>query len=194
MAEPALNTPFFSDVDAFLRWAETRDERFEYVEGRVRAMAGASRRHARIALNVGVELSLRLRDGPCAPFGPDLAIRTGAARSRLPDASVVCGDGPERYADDPVMVVEVLSPSTEAEDRGAKLREYLALPSLRHYLLLAQDAPHAELYSRADDGGWRYEVVADPLAVLRLPGIGVELPLAALYVNLPPAEDRETAG
>lgn len=188
MAEPALNAPFFDDADSFLAWAEGQDARHEFVDGRITAMTGGSVRHSGIALNVAVALSRRLAGTPCRPFGSDLAVRTRnePVRLRFPDVSVVCNARAGRLAVDPVVIVEVLSPSTEAEDRSVKLLEYLALASLRHVVLITQDVARAEVYTPTEDGH-RCTVHTGEAATLRLPDLGVELPLSEVYAGLPPA-------
>src|SRR5207248_212348 len=102
-----------------------------------------------------------------------------------PDIAVVCGDG--QYEDEqvdtllnPTVIVEVLSASTEAYDRGAKFGYYRQLPSLREYLLVAQDRMHVEHYLR-EDGGWLLTETSEPEGVVKLPSISCEVPLAEVY-------------
>jgi Uma2 family endonuclease len=178
--------PPLRDVADFLAWAETQRERHEFVRGRVVMMAGGSTAHNDIQVNLIAALRRVLRGTPCRPNGPDLLVRTDARTGRFPDASVSCGERGRDHVADPVAVFEILSPSTEAEDRGPKRREYQGLPSLRHYVLLSQDAARAELFTRAERG-WLIEDVEGLDAELPLDALGVSLPLAELYegVDLP---------
>lgn len=136
--------------------AENPQTKHEYLGGEVLAMAGGTREHALISANVIAALTEALRDRPCAVASSDLRVRvleTGLAT--YPDASVYCGrfeadpeDASGNTAANPIVIVEVLSPSTEAYDRGGKLEHYKQIPSLQHILLIAQDTKRIELWSR----------------------------------------------
>jgi Uma2 family endonuclease len=159
----------------------------EYLDGAVWAMAGGTPDHAAIAINIAVALSTALRGQPCRVFSADLRVRvkeTGLAT--YPDLSVVCGaletdpdDAGGNTVTNPVLVVEVLSPSTEDYDRGEKLAHYKRIPSLREILLVAQEEARLELWTRASSG-WQLEVVRDKGALAVL---GCALELAEVYRN-----------
>ncbi len=129
----------------------------EYFDGCIRAMAGASRAHNLIALNLGSEIRSQLRDRPCETYVSDMRVRTGpSGLYTYPDVVVVCGE--PRFEDDeldtllnPTVIVEVLSPSTEAADRGRKFASYRRLASLQEYVLVAQDRACVERYTRQGD-------------------------------------------
>ena len=166
--------------------------RHEYVDGVVEALAGGSARHARLGASLGRVLGNLLGDGPCQPYSSDLRLRVPATHfAGYPDLSVICGD-PEAPADDrhaainPVLIVEVLSESTERWDRGGKFFHYQQLPSLTHYLLVSQDAPRIEHFQRQPDGSWRYQMFG-PGEAVHLSALGVALPVDAVFQNLPPA-------
>jgi Uma2 family endonuclease len=184
----AREHPPLRDVADFLAWAETQRQRHEFVRGRVVTTAGGSEAQNDIQVNLLAALKARLRGTGCKPNGPDLLVRIDARTGRFPDASVTCGREGRNEVTAPVAVFEILSPSTEAEDRGPKRREYQGLPSLRHYVLLSQDAARAELFTRAERG-WLIEDVEGLDAELPLDALGVSLPLAELYegVDLPPS-------
>ena len=188
LMEPAVRHPPLQSVEDFLAWVEVQRERYEFVQGRLVMMAGGSTVHNDIQVNLLGALSRRLRGGPCRPNGPDLLVRTGARTGRFPDASVSCGQRGRNFLADPVAVFEILSPSSEAEDRGPKRREYQALPSVQHYVLVAQDAPRAEVLTRTEQG-WLLQDVEGLDVVLPLPALGIVLSLAELYegVELPSA-------
>lgn len=145
----------------YLALEERSETKHEFRDGRVYDMAGGTPEHARLQARMIVALSRALADKPCAPFSSDLRIYVGSARrTAYPDVTVV-GDAvahdPEdaQAATNPTLIVEVLSPTTEAEDRGAKWQLYQRIPSLRHYVLVAQDRANVEVFTRTDLG-WHY--------------------------------------
>ncbi|MGH7436387.1 MAG: Uma2 family endonuclease, partial [Polyangiaceae bacterium] len=127
----------------------------EFINGRIVAMAGGSRRHSALALRVGAAL-VAARQRGCQAFQSDQKVRVLATgRATYPDASMVCGDIEGDPADssgatitNPTLLVEVLSPSTEQEDRGNKWQHYQLIPSLREYVLVSQSEPRVEYYRR----------------------------------------------
>lgn len=126
-------------------------------------MAGGSPVHAVLSANVARELGAALAHGPCAATSPDLRIYIDAANLTYADAAVLCPPVDHPPADplsaaNPTALVEVLSPSTAAWDRGGKFALYRRLRSLRHYLVVAQDCWQIEHYRRMDDGSWRLTV------------------------------------
>jgi Uma2 family endonuclease len=183
MSEAARQLPALTDVETFLDWVERQPERYELVRGSLRLMAGGSTAHNDLQVNLLVALAPRLRGKPCRANGSDLPIRIDARTARFPDASVTCGPRGPNYTDDAVAVLEILSPSTEAEDRGARRRDYQRLPGLRHYVLLAQDAVRAEVLSRTP-AGWLLTEVEGLDAELRLDALDLTLPLAELYAGV----------
>lgn len=166
------------------REAETRSE---YVDGVVYEMTGAHINHIRIVRNLTVELVAQLRGRPFDVLPTEMKVRMPDSRKFFyPDISVVSGE-PEFHDDrkdiilNPVLVFEVLSKSTEAFDRGLKFQAYQQLPSLREYLLVAQDAPSVEQYVRRDDGTWSYRAVTGREGSLTLPSVECTLALGAVY-------------
>jgi Uma2 family endonuclease len=177
--------PRFDSAEAFLAWAERQPERYELVDGAARMMTGGSPNHARISRNALTVLSARLGAGPCEAFGGDLAVILGPQRVVFPDASVSCEPVSGIGADRPVVIVEVLSPSTAAYDLGDKASACRKLPSLRHLVLIRQDRIGVEHYHR-DAGGEDFVLteidrVDDPLA---LTAIRIELTVAELYAQV----------
>jgi Uma2 family endonuclease len=159
----------------------------EYYGGEVVAMGGASRAHDRITTALLVSLVGQLRGRPCEVFSSDVRVRIREASAYVyPDLSVVCGEA--QWADreldmllNPTVVLEVLSPSTERIDRGRKADAYHRLDSLREYVLLAQEAPRAEVYRREPDGTWGCQIVLGLDGTLELASIGCTLPMAEVY-------------
>ncbi|HEX8293722.1 MAG TPA: Uma2 family endonuclease, partial [Pyrinomonadaceae bacterium] len=140
------------------RLSETRSE---YLDGGVYPMTGASLNHVQIVFNIGSELTPQLRTRPCRVLGLDLKVCMPDSRKFFyPDVVVVCGE-PQFHDDrtdiilNPILVIEVLSPSTEAFDRGAKFRAYRTIESLKEYVLVAQDSPSVEQYVKDSDGSWK---------------------------------------
>ena len=173
-------------IEDFLVWAETREERFELVDGVPQMMAGAKRRHDRIVASATRLIGNQLVGRACEPFTADTAVVSPNGNVRLPDAGVDCGQAgdEERAAREPVFVIEVLSPSTRDSDLHGKLEEYKSIPSMLAIALVDADRPCATLWSRGAGGIWDAETVSGEAAVLRIPSIGVELPFAELYARV----------
>lgn len=148
----------------------------EYFDGVVYAMAGGSERHNLIAANIIIALGTQLRDRPCRVYPSDLKVRVPSSnRFFYPDVSVICGE--TKFADEerdvilnPILVVEVLSESTEAFDRGKKFLSYQQIPSLQEYLLVSQDEFVAERYLRQEND-WLYTKASGSDAGLTLPSL-----------------------
>jgi Uma2 family endonuclease len=146
----------------FLAWERTQPGRHEYFQGEIFAMAGGSPRHAALSARVARALGVAL-GRECEVFSSDLQL--GFARDQryvYADVTVVCGalrlqPGTKDVVENPNMVVEVLSPTTEEYDRGLKWEGYRALPSLTDYLLVSQKAALIEHFRREADGSWRYQ-------------------------------------
>jgi Uma2 family endonuclease len=176
--------------EAYLALERSAETKHEYVNGRVYAMAGGSPEHARLAQSVGAELRASLRGKPCAAFSSDLRVRILATgRATYPDVTVVCGKL-ERASDDddavtnPQIIVEVLSDSTEGEDRGEKWAHYQRLPSLREYVLVSQRSHRIEVFSRdeAQPDLWHYRDHGKG-AQVGLPSLGVSVDVDAIYAS-----------
>lgn len=174
----------------FLAWEERQAARHEFNGVRPVAMTGGTRAHAVIQANLAIAIGGRLRGGPCRFYGSDLKIRTGDDHIRYPDGFVACtaAENTSTVVSDPVVIFEVLSPSTAAVDRIVKAREYQATPSVQRYVMLEQDRIGATVYARAGDS-WTHEIlVAD--SMLALPEISVKLSLAELYEDLVLSSDE----
>jgi Uma2 family endonuclease len=176
------------------RAAETKSE---FYDGRMFAMAGASLEHVLLAGNVAGVLSNQLRGRAFRVLGSDLRVKVSATGLyTYPDVSVVCGQPhlEDAYRDtllNPVLIVEVLSPSTEAYDRGDKFAQYRWLESLQEYVLISQDRCRIERYLRQKDGQeWLYTAVSDPAGSITLASIGCELALAEVYYQVELSEEE----
>ncbi len=174
----------------YLRWERQTEGRSEYHVGQIFAMAGASRRHNRIVTNVSSALSVQLQSRPCNNYSNDMRVRIGdAERYVYPDIVATCGR--EEFEDDqqdvllnPLLIIEVLSPSTEAYDRGDKFRYYQTIPSLREYALVSQDRHCFEVYRKQPDGRWLDESRSSLPLTLRLESVDCVLTEAEVYAKV----------
>ncbi|MGC2200400.1 MAG: Uma2 family endonuclease [Stellaceae bacterium] len=180
-------------LDEFLAWEREQPERYEYADGVATMMTGGPLDHSTIASNLWTALRDKLRDGVCRAFRGDTKLIANNS-IRYPDLSVTCtpvrGDGDTVL--EPVLVVEVVSPSTEREDRGRKKFDYFSTPSIQQYAIIEQDARRVDLYTRSGDR-WTDEIIEGD-AVLHLYSIGVEISLDAIYedTELDATRRRET--
>ena len=181
----------YYSLEEYFALEKAGDARFEYWDGEIVCMSGGSRSHYRISGNVYYALARALNGGPCQPFTGDAPIWTPARPPyRYPDASVACGE-PEYINKsgldalvNPVLVVEVTSPSTAAQDEGPKFIAYQAIQTLRDYLLVSQDEPRVTHYARLEDGGWKRRDITDLDASVELEPVGCALRLRDIYDGL----------
>ena len=172
----------------YLAAEATSDVRHEYLNGEVWEMAGGTPEHAALAAAMIGGLQSALRGKPCRVYSSDLRIRIqDTGLSTYPDVAVVCGqlataaDDPDA-AVNPVLLVEILSPTTEGYDRGAKSAHYRRIPELREYVLVSQSEPRIEVHRRAERGRWEL-LEARPGESIELASLGVRLDVAAIYEN-----------
>lgn len=169
----------------FLAWEEAQPERHERIGGAVQAMVGGTLRHNRITLNVAGGIMSRLRPG-CQVFANDVKVVTPAEDVMYPDVLVACGDPDDMRTllETPVLVVEVLSPSTARLDDTRKRWAYATIPSLRHNLLIGQNEPVVEVASWQEDGSWRSVIHRDLEGVAALSALGIELPCREIFAGV----------
>jgi Uma2 family endonuclease len=178
-------------LDEYFALERASERRFEYRDGEIVCMSGGSREHGRIASNVHARLAALVRGGDCRVYTADVAVFVPSAPPyRYPNASVVCGE--ERFREingldaleNPILLVEVLSPARADFDRGTKFEWYKSIPSFREYLLIAQDRVAVSRRTRRDDGSWVETVFDSPADMVALASLGVELPVAEIYEGL----------
>lgn len=185
---------------AYLALEREADTKHEYVAGQIVAMAGASREHNLIVLNIASEVRAQLRGRPCETYPSDMRVRVPSRQLySYPDVTVVCGE--PQFEDsqvdtllNPTLLVEVLSPSTERYDRGTKFRAYRTIPALRELLFVSQEGPLVERYRRGADGQWLLSEAAGLEAEIALESIGCTLALRDIYERVtfpPPDHERE---
>lgn len=173
--------------EEYLERERNAESKSEYRDGEIVAMAGASFIHALIISNLVIEIGSRLRGGPYGVFSTDLRLAVRAANLfTYPDVMVICGD--PAFADNrrdivlnPVVLIAVLSKSTQDYDHGAKFASYRTIPSLMEYLTVAQDNIHIEHWSRQPDRQWPSTEFRDPGTLITLSSINLELRVAEVY-------------
>jgi Uma2 family endonuclease len=167
-------------LEEFLAWEERQELRHEFDGFQPVAMTGGTAAHALLERNLAISIGGRLRGKSCVFYGDSLKIEVDGS-IRYPDGFVVCTPVRPRttVVRDPVVIFEVLSPSTSGTDRIVKNREYAATPSVQRYVMLEQDRVAATVYARAGDD-WVGHLLLDD-AMLAMPEIGIEVALAELY-------------
>ncbi len=177
-------------LDEFLAWERGQERKYEFDGFEPVAMTGGSLNHSAIASGAALALNGKLR-GPCRFYRGDVKILV-AGRVRYPDAAVTCSpiDGTSDILPNPVVVFEVLSPSTATVGRVTKNAEYEATPSIQRYVMLEQTRVAAAVFAR-DGGRWVGALARGGDAILAMPEVGVDLKLADIYagIELPPEPD-----
>jgi len=185
-AQPDLKRKY--TIEEYIELYKNSEERFEYFDGEIVSMTSGKVSHGGIAANINREIGNLLKDRPCQVFGGDVAIKAiKAPPFRLPDVSVVCGDliieesqGIEMVVN-PLLICEVLSPSTADYDREEKFLVYRAIESFQEHLLVERVRPHVTRYVRQPDGQWLRADIIGLESAVRLESLGVELPLSEIY-------------
>jgi Uma2 family endonuclease len=174
----------------YLACERTADFKSEFFDGETFAMAGGSPMHSLIAANLIHALRSKLPGKPCRPFTSDLRLKVEATGLyTYADVPVVCGElqyagGEDDTIVNPAVLIEVLSDSTEAYDRGKKFEHYRLIPTLREYLLVSQKEPRIEQFVRQEDGHWLLHEAAGMAAALPLPSLGVTIALAEVFAGV----------
>jgi Uma2 family endonuclease len=175
----------------YLAFERASSDRHEYADGEIFAMSGGTREHSLAAQNIARELGNVLLERPCEVHGSDLKIKTRADRYHYADAFVLCGspifeDETRDVVENPRLIVEVLSDSTERYDRGDKFASYRTLDTLDDYILVSQTTVLVEHYHRLPDGTWLYRALG-PGQQLSLASLGCEIPIDRIYLKVFPA-------
>ncbi len=176
----------------YLVYERKAESKSEYVYGELVAMAGASRAHNQISANIVRILGNQLMESPCSVYASDMKIKVEQTENYFyPDIIIACE--PEKYEDEktdvllnPVIIMEILSASTEAHDRGGKFADYQLIHSLVEYTLISQEFQRVENFKRQDDKTWLYSQFRSNDEILMMDSVGCELPIAEIYrkVNL----------
>jgi Uma2 family endonuclease len=189
-----VEAPCYTPQD-YVAMEEQSDTKYEFYGGELFAMAGGTIEHSLIAGNLIGELRAALGPRGCFVFTSDLRLKVeSTGLITHPDVTVLCGP-PQRegtFLLNPTMLVEVLSKSTEAYDRGVKFDHYRTIDSLSTYLLVSEESPRAEQFIRRTSSEWDYRVVHGPDASLDLAAFNISIPLKQIFlgVEFPPARLR----
>jgi Uma2 family endonuclease len=143
-------------IEEYLEGEQISQTKHEFIGGEVYAMAGASERHHRICANLFIRLDSHLEESKCNAFITDMKLKADEKTFYYPDVFVACDKNPESeyYREEPVLIIEVTSPSTHQTDRREKLRAYQQIPSVHEYAIVEQDKIYLELHRRQPDGRW----------------------------------------
>jgi Uma2 family endonuclease len=180
--------PEYFSVDDYLNLEEQAQSKNEYVDGWIRAMSGATLRHNMVSVNALVSLATLLKGNPCRPFNSDTKVRihrAGMKRFYYPDLQVVCksNEPTSVFQDQPILIIEVLSPSTRRYDLDEKMAAYLTIASLEYYIALEQHQPIAIVMSRTADGFLR-EVIEGIKTDIKLPVLECTLSMREIYEGI----------
>ncbi|NJO17289.1 MAG: Uma2 family endonuclease [Thioploca sp.] len=173
----------------YLAMEETTQVRHEFLQGKIFAMSGGTFNHAVLSGNVYFALKTKLREKPCQPLNSDMRIHTPAGLDTYPDVSVYCGQ-PELTDNNktllnPVVIIEVLSPTTRNYDQGEKFRLYRSIPSLQDYLLIDSERIAASHFHKLANADWLLHEHTVSSDIILLPAIEQPLSLAEIYENVP---------
>ena len=192
-----LNTPQRMTEAEYLAFADQQDIKYEYRDGYVYAMVGGTANHSIITVNTSTQFNVQLSDKNCTVTSPDLRVYIASKQTyRYPDVAVFCGEMNYLHDDrrdtltNPIVLVEVLSPSTAQTDYNEKLTEYTQIDSLQAYLLISQDTPKVERFLRAESGQWLYDYALGLDSQITVPPVDCTLALSALYNKVNWDEDE----
>ncbi|MCC5616392.1 Uma2 family endonuclease [Nostoc sp. CHAB 5836] len=179
----ALPDRILMSAEEYLVWEPTQEERYEYWDGEVVMMSGATRNHNRVSLNFSKLLDDALAERSCEVYIVDVKVQVEPGRKYFyPDVVVTCDerDIDPQLVQFPCLIIEVLSPSTEAADRGKKFAKYRQFLTLQEYVLVQVTQPSVEVFRRKDQGKW---VLSEYSLgdILRLESVDVEIAIAHLY-------------
>lgn len=166
----------------FLAWEAAQPDKHEFRDGQIRMMAGGTKRHNQICLNVASALKAKLRGSPCQPFANDLLVGTDVQATYYPDVVVDFGphDGDTLVAATPTIIFEVLSPSTRNGDFAEKVPDYRDTATIQQIVLVEPDERKLHVWTRGEKG-WRQSELGVATAVLDLPSLGVSLTMDEIY-------------
>jgi Uma2 family endonuclease len=192
-----LATQSGSNADAYLAWEAQQPEKHEYLAGEAFAMVDAPREHVVVALNLAAVFKQRLRGGPCQAYVSDLKLRVEAADAFFcPDVVVSCelrDHAADQFIEHPILIVEVLSESTAAFDRGDKFAAYRSLASLQEYVLVDIPSRRVESFRRTAGPDWLFHEHRPEVEGCHVPASEVSVPCAEIFENIGP-DDAEPGG
>ena len=187
MTQPKLT------LEQYLAWEDEQPEKHEFYRGEVFAMVGARRVHGTVIGNLEFEFRLRLKGSPCQVFHEGMKVQIGEDTVLYPDVFVTCDKtdlATERIFTAPTLVVEVLSPSTQAYDRSQKFSLYRRMPSLKEYIVVDPDTRRVEGFTRRVDGLWVLHDMSDEGSLVAA-SLDLRVPLADVFAGVDPPADAE---
>ena len=176
---------YFS-AEEYLRWEDQQEEKHEYVDGLIYAMAGASESHIVITDNLTTILVPKFRGSQCRSFSSDMRVYITARNQNIyyyPDLLVTCDERDrlnKKHKNYPCLIIEVLSESTEAKDRGVKFAHYQTIESLQEYVLVSQWEQRVEVFRRRDRNLWLLQTYATD-ETIELESINIKIPITGIY-------------
>jgi Uma2 family endonuclease len=186
--------PVMDVEDYLILDRNSKNARYEYLEGELRMLAGGSNYHSAIIANLTGILSRWLESSPCWVYNTDVRLQLSELRYVHPDVTVSCDErdqGPDEMIHYPCLVIEVLSPTTEAIDRGVKLSYYRECPTIQDYVLVDSQSIHIEIYHREEDG-WKLHTFG-PGNTVRLESLDIQFPIDAVYRDMKLTGTRKNA-
>lgn len=173
-------------VAEYLEIERKAEFKSEFYRGEMFAMSGGTEQHSVIAVNLAAELNNALKGKPCRTYNSDMRVMSPSGLWTYPDVSVACGE--KLFGDEardsllnPVLVIEVLSDSTEGYDRGKKFNHYRTIESLREYVLISQSEPMVQTFLRLDDGCWKMQPIQGLDQSVTFESINVTVPMSEIY-------------
>ena len=184
----ALKSDYYMSPEEYLEFEHHSDIKHEYIDGEVYAMAGTTKAHNTISLNLAILFREKLKDSGCRTFMADIKVNiSNQKRFFYPDIIVTCDDNDDINAYDikfPKIIVEVLSESTERFDRGKKFQYYRTIPSLQEYILISSQEYLIESFRRTKNDLWTLQTYEGLDAILRIESLAIDAPLSEIYATL----------
>lgn len=184
-------------VEEYLAMEAASVQRHEFFKGEIFAMSGGSIDHGAIAVNWTSEIRSKTKGSGCRGFNSDVKVHIESENAFVyPDASIVCGEI-ELYEEknhtilNPIVIIEVLSDSTEAYDRGFKFHKYQKIPSLKEYIITSQTSPNVEVYRKEQDGWTSYQRYSKPDEDVVIKSLGISVPMSEIYYQVSFSEKRD---
>lgn len=178
----------YMTIEEYLGFEKKSKVKHEYMDGEIFSMAGAKRNHNLIGTNISTELNLQLREKNCEVYANDFRVRMRAGHYVYPDVAAACSEILTADNDstllNPVVIVEVLSRSTEKRDRGEKAEEYFKLDSLQDYILVSQNRVRVEHFSKQSNNEWKLKIYENLDDILVLDSIGCRFSLKLIYLKV----------
>ena len=184
----ALKSDYYMSPEEYLEFEHHSDIKHEYIDGEVYAMAGTTKAHNTISLNLAILFREKLKDSDCQTFMTDIKVNiSNQKRFFYPDIVVTCDDNDDVNAYDikfPKIIVEVLSESTEKFDRGKKFQYYRTIPSLQEYILISSQEYLIECFRRTKNDLWTLQTYEGLNAIVRIENLAIDAPLSEIYATL----------